>query len=159
MLIKNAPRRYQQDDEQAVHLLDDGLRRVDRDDLVLLAQLGHDGPRRVAAHRLEVEAAEELCIGRDDTQLLALGLCHDAQGAGELVLDGQAAVEERDHELLGARGEDEAEEDVRRRALAAFEGQHRARRDLVVVLRLGGDRRELLRVVNDYLDRVARYRR
>ena len=47
-----------------------------------------------------------------DADLLALRAGDHADGAHQLVFGGQAAVEEGDDELLGAAGEDQAEEDL-----------------------------------------------
>src|SRR6202041_319554 len=81
-----------------------GIRRYLRD-FVLLARLGDDGPRLRLGAPYQIEAAEQLggCVQNSD--LLAAGARDDADGAHQLILDGQAAIEEGDDELLGAAGE------------------------------------------------------
>ena len=63
--------------------------------------------------RPHVEAAHQLGVGAQDADLLAAALRDDADRPRQLVLDRQAAVEERDHHFLEARGERHAQEDLR----------------------------------------------
>ena len=63
-----------------------------------------------------VEAAHQLGVGVQDADLLPAAPRDDADRAGQLVLDRQAAVEERDDHLLEARGERDAQEDLGRRS-------------------------------------------
>ena len=96
-----------------------GDRRVGRDraHVVLLLQLGDDRPFGGLADRPHVEAAHQLGVGAQDADLLAAAPRDDADRPRQLVLDRQAAVEERDDDFLEARGERDAQEDLRDRLL------------------------------------------
>ena len=104
-------------DDQGVEV--GGDRRVGRDraHLVLLLQLGDDRPFGALAHRPHVEAAHHPGVGVEDAHLLAGTPRDHADGPSQLVLDGQAAVEERHDDFLQPRGERHAQDDLRDRPL------------------------------------------
>ena len=141
--------------EQDIQIIRIWSRRGDLSDFVLLAKFGDDGPVRGAGHGLEVEPAEQLGIGGDDAELLALGLHDHAYGTDQFVFHRQAAVKERNDELLGAGGEHQPEKDLPRRALAGRDLHQRARDDVVIVRSFRCVFGVRLRVVNHNLNPIA----
>ena len=104
--------RRRQRDEQGVELRLDGLLRIDRVHLILLAQLLHDRPGRIEPVLLVVDAAHQIHHRPHDANPLALRAGHDADAADHFVLGREPAVEERDHLLLGAARERQSHEDL-----------------------------------------------
>ena len=115
--------------QQHVELLGDRLRRIDFDHVVLLLELGDD--LRFLGRALHREAAEELGVGLEHAERLALLAGDGADRADQLVLDRNAAVDERDHDLVEAGAEGDAEEDFLRAADAVVDGRDVAGLDAV----------------------------
>ena len=87
--------------QQHIVLVLDRLRWIDLHHVVLLLQLGDE--LRLLGRSLHREAAEELDIGLQHAQLLALLLGDRANRSHQLVFDRNALVDERNHDAVQAR--------------------------------------------------------
>ncbi len=125
--------------------------------LVLLLEFGDNRPIVGLLLALKVKSAEELRLRRQHADLPALRPRHDPDGPHQLILDGQPAIEERNHELLATGVEHHAEEDlVERRGL--FRNRHPEGPDVIALQRLAGLRRILRSFDDPRVQRLAGHR-